>query len=215
MTHPHATKNPPCIYYIRHGETEWSQTGQHTGTTDIPLTENGRNEALELKSRLADVRFNHVFTSPRARAKETCAIVGLAERATTEPDLAEWNYGDYEGVRSVTIRETRPEWNIYRDGCPNGEMPLDICNRADRLIAHLTTLEGNIAMFSHGQFGVSFAMRWVGLPLEYARRFTLSTASLSILTFDPNHPDTRVIALWNYISPKRPVTKAHTPTLTK
>jgi probable phosphoglycerate mutase len=152
------------LYFIRHGETAWSLSGQHTGRTDIPLTAKGEDEARALIPWLGQVQFARVFSSPRRRARRTCELAGLGDRAELEPDLAEWDYGDYEGKLSSDIRARRPNWNIFRDGCPHGEMPGDISARADRLIARLYMVGGNTALFSHGQFGVALAARWIGLP---------------------------------------------------
>ena len=189
--------NPVQVYLIRHGETAWSLTGQHTGRTDIALTENGEAEARELAPRLALIRFSRVLVSPRLRARQTCALAGLAQECEIEPDLAEWDFGDYEGLLSADIRKTHPEWNAWRDGSPGGELPDDVSVRADRLIAHLNTMHGNVALFSHGQFGASLAARWIGLPIINGQHFVLHTASISRLSHDPAHPSLRVIALWN------------------
>ncbi|NCF85979.1 MAG: histidine phosphatase family protein [Verrucomicrobiaceae bacterium] len=187
----------PRIFYVRHGETEWTFTGQHTGLTDIPLTALGEDEVREWGQRLVNIPFDHVLTSPRQRARRTCELVGLCNDAETEADLAEWDYGDYEGMRSVDIRKEQPGWNVFRDGCPDGESPEEIAARADRLIARLRTMQGNIALFSHGQFGGVLAARWLGLSVVEAQHFTPSTASLSILSNNPHHPDVPVIELWN------------------
>jgi broad specificity phosphatase PhoE len=138
-----------------------------------------------------------VLSSPSQRARQTCELVGLNRVAEIDPDLAEWDYGDYEGRRSVDIRAGRTDWDIYRDGCPHGETPAHISTRADQLIARLCALEGNIALFSHGQFGGVLAARWIGLPIAEARHFLLGTASLSMLAFDPHHPEVPIIAVWN------------------
>jgi broad specificity phosphatase PhoE len=188
------------LYLIRHGQTAWSLSGQHTGRTDIPLTARGEDEAKGLALRLQAIPFAHVLTSPRQRARRTCELVGLGPAAEIEPDLAEWDYGDYEGVRSVDIRKMRADWNLFRDGCPNGETPAHVSARADRLIARLRQLDGNVALFSHGQFGSVLAARWIGLPPIEAQHFALGTASLSILGCDPHHPKVPVIALWNEAS---------------
>lgn len=187
------------LHLIRHGETEWSLSGQHTGRTDIALTPNGEDEARELGKYLRNISFAQVLTSPLKRAQQTCALTGLCKAPQIEPDLAELDYGDYEGRRSVDIRKERPDWNVYRDGCPNGEMPVQASNRADRLFSRLRALDGNIALFSHGQFGCVLAVRWIGLAVAEAQHFTLGTASLSIFTFDPHHPAVPVIALWNAV----------------
>lgn len=185
------------LYFIRHGETAWTLTGQHTGNTDLPLTAHGEDEARELGGRLSHIAFTHVLTSPRQRARLTCELAGLGETAEIEQDLAEWDYGDYEGKQSVDIRKDRPGWNVYRDGCPGGETPVQILGRADRLIQRLRGLGGNIALFSHGQFGAALAVRWIGLPVVAGQHFSLGETSLSILSNDPHHPEVPVIALWN------------------
>jgi len=182
---------------IRHGETEWSLSGQHTGRTDIPLTAHGEDEARELQPCLRQIRFARVLTSLRLRARRTCELAGLGPVAEIEPDLSEWDYGDYEGRRSEDIRTGRPGWNIFRDGCPRGEAPAEISDRADRLIAGLQALQGNVALFSHGQFGAVLATRWIGLPVIDGQHFPLGAASLSILAHNPGHPGVRAIELWN------------------
>jgi probable phosphoglycerate mutase len=187
---------PLRLYLIRHGETEWSLSGQHTGRTDIPLTAHGEDEARELQPCLRPIRFARVLTSPRQRARRTCELADFGS-AEIEPDLAEWDYGDYEGRRSEDIRKGRPGWNIFRDGCPRGEAPAEISGRADRLIARLQALQGNVALFSHGQFGAVLAVRWIGLPVIDGQHFPLGAASLSILAHDPRHPEVRAIELWN------------------
>lgn len=188
---------PLRLYLIRHGETEWSLSGRHTGRTDLPLTQNGEDEARILGKHLRDIQFSHVLTSPLQRARQTSALVGLDRNPKIEPDLVEWDYGDYEGRRSVDIRKERPDWNVFRDGCPHGEMPTQIADRADRLFARLRTLEGNIALFSHGQFGGVLAARWIGLTVIEAQHFPLGTVSIGIFAFDPHHPTVPTIALWN------------------
>jgi probable phosphoglycerate mutase len=188
------------LYLIRHGQTEWSLSGQHTGRTDLPLTEQGEQDARDLATRIRAVRFSCVFTSPRQRARRTCELVGLDAVAQREPDLAEWDYGDYEGQRSEDIRKERPDWNLFRDGCPRGESPLQVSERADRVIARLRAVEGNTAIFSHGHFGRVLAARWIGLPVSHAQHFLLSTASLSILGYEHNLAEEFAILLWNSVS---------------
>jgi broad specificity phosphatase PhoE len=187
----------PRLYLIRHGETEWSLSGRHTGSTDMPLTAHGEDEARDLRPCLRPIRFARVMTSPRQRARRTCELAGLGSAVEIEPDLSEWDYGDYEGQRSVDICEGRPNWIVFRDGCPHGEMPAEISDRADRLIARLQALEGNVALFSHGQFGAVLAARWIGLPAIDGQHFPLGAASLSILAHNPDHPEVRFIELWN------------------
>ena len=185
------------LYFIRHGQTEWSVSGQHTGRTEILLTAQGEDQARELAPWLRQIHFARVLTSPRERARRTCALAGLGKRAEIEQDLQEWDYGDYEGKLSLDIRKQRPGWDVFRDGCTGGEMPKQVAARADRLIAHLCTMDGQVALFSHGEFGLALAARWIGLPVIDAQHFLLDTASLSILGYNPAHPAMRVIALWN------------------
>lgn len=188
---------PISLFLIRHGETQWSLSRHHTGRTDIPLTENGEDQARELAHCFHDIKFTHVLTSPRQRAQRTCELAGLGAAARIELDLAEWDYGDYEGQRSVDIRKQRTDWNLFRDGCPNGEMPAQVSERADRLIAKLRILDGNVALFSHGQFGSVLAARWIGFPLVEAQHFAFGPASFGILGHDPHHPEIANIQLWN------------------
>lgn len=188
---------PLNLYLFRHGQTEWSLSGRHTGSTDIPLTKQGEYEARALLPWVNQIKFDHVLTSPRQRAKQTCELVGLGRDAEIEPDLAEWDYGNYEGKLSSEIRKERPDWNIFRDGCPHGEMPEQVSARADRLIARLTIMTGNVALFSHGHFLPALTVRWLGLAISEGEHLQLGTASLSILGYNPSHPDTRVISLWN------------------
>ena len=185
---------------MRHGETAWALTGQHTGRTDLPLTPNGETEARALAAPLRNVTFDHVFTSPRQRARRTCELAGFAAHAVIEPDLAEWDYGDYDGLTQDQIRATRPDWDIYRHGCPGGESPEQITARADRLIARLGTMTGRVAAFSHGHFGRVLGVRWIGLPLDSARHFAVHTASYAVLERDAGR--TRIIQ-WN-LTPGRP-----------
>ena len=188
------------LYLIRHGETARSLSGQHTGRTDIPLTEQGEQDARKLAEPLRAVKFSRVFTSPLQRARRTCELAGLGEVAEIEPDLVEWDYGDYEGQFSIDTRKKRPDWNLFRDGCPGGESPAQVSERADSLIARLRMLEGNIAIFSHAQVGRVLAARWIGLPVGQAQHFLLSTASLSILGYEHDMAEEPAILLWNAVS---------------
>ena len=185
------------LYLIRHGETAWSLSGRHTGRTDIPLTPNGEDEARELGKLLQDIPFAHVLTSPLRRALQTCGLAGLDNTPEIEPCLAEWDYGEYEGQRTEHILRVRPIWNLFHYGCPGGEAPADVSDRADRLIARLRAREGNIALFSHGHFGRVLAARWIGLPVRGAQHVLLDTASLSILGYEHDQLELPVIALWN------------------
>ena len=189
---------PLRLFLIRHGETEWTLTGQHTGRTDLALTSRGGDQARSLEPILRAIPFDSVFTSPARRTQETCALAGLGGSAEIEPDLAEWDYGEYEGRTSPEIRKDQPGWNVFRDGCPGGESVAGVTLRADRLITRATALPGNVALFSSGQFGCSLAARWIGLSILQAQHLLMSTASISILAHNPAHPELRVIAHWNH-----------------
>ena len=182
------------IFLIRHGETEWSVSGQHTGITDIPLTEKGRNVARLLKPVLAKENFTFVLTSPLKRALETCELAGFGERAEIDRNLMEWNYGEYEGLTPKQIHAKAPGWMIFRDGCPGGEKPGEVGARADRLIERVRNQEGNIAFFAHGHLFRVFAARWLGLPPESGRHFLLDTATLNILGY---YRDIPAVKRWN------------------
>jgi probable phosphoglycerate mutase len=185
------------LFLVRHGQTEWSLTGQHTGRSDIPLTEQGEAEARSVAPLLSSVSFSHVFSSPLQRARQTCDLAGLGDQVEILPDLAEWDYGAYEGLRTPEIRQQKPGWNIFRDGCPQGESAAQMTARMDRLIAHLKTLSGDVALFAHGHVGCVLATRWLGQALTEAGHFPLATASLSVLTLDPKHANVPIIAAWN------------------
>jgi len=187
----------PTIYLARHGETAWTLTGQHTGLTDLPLTPNGEAEAARLATRLAELHAEVIYTSPLQRASKTCAIAGLAPTAIIDPDLVEWDYGDYEGLRSPEIRALNPTWKLFRDGAPNGESVEAASNRADRVIARLRSNPVNHLLFSSGHFLRVLATRWLGLPLGlHCLSFQLNTASLSALSYEHNF-DRPVVSLWN------------------
>ena len=187
------------LYLIRHGQTEWSLSGQHTGQTDLPLTPEGETQASQLTRLLAGIEFNEILISPLQRARRTCELSGLGNNPQIEPDLVEWNYGQYEGLTSAEIEKHEPHWNLFRDGAPGGETASDISARADRLISRLKTTTGNIALFSHGHFFCALAMRWIGLPVLSASHLELSTSSVSILGFAAHHPETPVISGWNAV----------------
>ena len=189
----------PTLFVVRHGETEWTLTGQHTGITDLSLTPAGQDQARQLAPWLGSVQFAHILSSPRLRARQTCDAAGLGSNPPTEPDLAEWDYGAYEGRRSAEIQAEKPGWNGFIDGYPGGESPAQISDRADRLIARLAKLAGNIALFSHGHMSAILIARWAGLEVRAAEHFPLSTASLSILATSPSHPKTRTITLLNAV----------------
>ena len=186
----------PAVYLARHGETSWSLSGQHTGLTDLPLTTRGEQNARRLSERLQGVAFAKVFTSPLQRAARTCELAGFGPRAERDPDLLEWNYGRYEGRTSADIHRERPEWDLFRDGCPEGESPDEIAVRADRVVDRVRAIEGDVLLFSSGHFLRVLAARWLGLPPGAGRCFFLGTASLSELGYE--HTRSRpVIRLWN------------------
>ena len=186
----------PEVYLARHGETAWTRTGQHTGRTDIPLTARGERQARSLAQRLTGVGFTRVLTSPLARALRTCALAGFGGQAEIDPDLQEWDYGQYEGRRTADIRQERPGWDLFRDGCPGGESVEAVGARADRVLARLRAVEGNVVVFSHGHILRVLAAHWLGLPAGAARYFGLSPAALSILGYEHTR-DEPALRLWN------------------
>lgn len=193
----------PRVFLARHGETAWSLSGQHTGTTDIPLTARGERNAEMLGTRLAGNTFMEVWSSPRQRAVRTAQLAGFGDRLRIEPDLAEWDYGAYEGRKTVDIRKERPDWFLFRDGCPGGETPEQVGARADRVIARLRSLKGDALLFAHGHILRVLGARWLQLPPADARIFYLSTASLSILGYE-HDLDRPVFRLWNDDSHVKP-----------
>jgi broad specificity phosphatase PhoE len=187
----------PVVYLARHGETAWSLSGQHTGLTDLPLTERGERTARRLEERLKGLTFAKVFTSPLQRASRTCELAGFGTVAEVDRDLVEWNYGQYEGRRGAEIRAERPDWQLFRDGCPGGESPNQVATRADRVVSRVRAVQGDVLIFTSGHFMRVLAARWLGLePTQNSRYFMLSTASLSALGYeqDLSRP---VIRLWN------------------
>ncbi len=187
----------PIIYLARHGETVWSLTGQHTGLTDLPLTERGERNACRLRERLGGLTFAKVFTSPLQRAVRTCALAGYGSAAEIDRDLLEWNYGQYEGCRTAEVRAERPDWQLFRDGCPGGEMPGEVAARADHVVSRVRAVRDNVLLFSSGHFIRVLAARWIGIDATLnARAFMLSTASLSALGYE-NELSRPVIRLWN------------------
>jgi probable phosphoglycerate mutase len=186
----------PVIYLARHGETAWSLTGQHAGLVDLPLTEHGERNARRLGERLQGLAFVKVFTSPLQRVSRTCERAGFKAAALVDPDLLEWNYGDYEGKTTEEILKERPGWQMYRDGYPGGESAEQVGARADRVVSRVRAIEGNILLFSSGHFLRVLAARWLGLGPEAGRFFLLSTASLSALGYEDNRSQP-VIRLWD------------------
>jgi broad specificity phosphatase PhoE len=190
------SENFPLTYLARHGETAWSLTGQHTGRTDLPLTERGERNALRLGKRLAGLVFAKVFTSPLRRAVRTCELAGFGAVAEVVPNLAEWNYGEYEGRRTVEIQVKRPDWQLFRDGCPGGESPGQVGQRADRVVRRLREIKGDVLIFSSGHFLRVLAARWLGLEPIAGQYFVLRTASLSALGYE-NALSRPVIEFWD------------------
>ena len=187
----------PVIYIARHGETAWTITGQHTGLTDLPLTPQGEANAGRLSDRLRGLEFAKVFTSPLQRAMRTCALAGFGPVAEVDSDLVEWNYGEYEGLRTVDIRAQRPGWELFRDGSPGGESPAQVIERADNVWRRVRDVPGNVLLFSSGHFIRVLAARWIGLePSVHSMSFLLSTASLSAVGYDRDL-SRPVIRLWN------------------
>jgi probable phosphoglycerate mutase len=188
--------NLPSVYLARHGETAWTITGQHTGLTDLPLTERGECNATRLRERLGGLTFAKVFTSPLKRATRTCELAGFASVAHLDRDLVEWDYGDYEGRLTADILAERPQWELFRDGCPGGESPRQVAARADRLVERVRAVAGDVLLFSSGHFLRMLAARWTGLDTLRARSLMLGTASLSALGYE--HSLSRpAIRLWN------------------
>lgn len=185
------------IFLIRHGETPWSLSGQHTGNTDMALTERGERQAAMLGERLRSQRFSAVFTSPLQRARRTCELAGLGGTAQIEQGLREWNYGEYEGLTSKQIRAKRANWDVFRDGCPGGESPQQMSARVDGVIALLRALSGTVAVFSHGHCLRSLAVRWIELPIVNGRNFGLAAGAVSQLGFEHHSPEEPAIELWN------------------
>lgn len=184
------------IYLARHGETAWSITGQHTGLSDLPLTEQGERNARRLGDRLAELTFERILTSPLQRARRTCELAGFGKAAELNHNLVEWNYGDYEGLRTLEILSRRPDWELFRDGCPGGESPGQIGARADAVLNDLRAINGNVLVFSSGHFLRVLAARWLALAPAAARFLMLGTASLSVLGYE-NFLSRPAIQLWN------------------
>jgi broad specificity phosphatase PhoE len=184
----------PQVYLMRHGETQWSLSGQHTGITDLPLTENGRKMAKLLGPALSKETFSLVLTSPLERARKTCELAGFGDRAEIDRDLMEWNYGEYEGLTQEQIQARAPGWMIFTDGCPGGESPEQVAARVDRVIARVRSVKGHAALFAHGHFFKVFAARWLGLSVATGCHFVLDTATLSVLSY---YRDIPAVKRWN------------------
>jgi probable phosphoglycerate mutase len=186
----------PVVYLARHGDTAWTHSGQHTGRTDLPLTEDGERNARQLGERLKGMTFAKVLTSPLQRAARTCELAGFGAVAELAPDLLEWDYGQFEGLRSAEILRDRPDWQLFRDGCPGGESPTQVGERADRVIESVRAIAGTVLLFSSGHFLRVLAARWLALEPAGGRYFVLSTASLSALGYEHNLSQP-VIRLWD------------------
>lgn len=186
----------PQLFLLRHGGTAWSKTGQHTGRTDLALTEEGESEARAAAARLAKLKVEKVFVSPLRRAVQTADLGGLGGRSELEPDLMEWDYGSYEGLKTSEIQQRVPGWNLFRDGCPNGEDAAQVGARADRVIGKVRGLNASCLVVAHGHLLRVLAARWLGLPATGGELFTLGTVSLSALAYD-HSAEEPVIALWN------------------
>jgi len=186
----------PVVYLARHGETAWSLTGQHTGLTDLPLTERGERNARSLGERLSGLTIAKVFTSPLQRAVRTCQLAGFSDSSEVDPNLVEWNYGKYEGRRSADIHAERPDWQLFRDGCPGGESPEQVGLRADNVVSRVRAVQGDVLLFSSGHFLRVLAARWLGLEPAAGRYFLLGTASLSALGYEHRRSEP-VICLWD------------------
>ena len=187
-------KSPGEVVLIRHGETEWTLSGQHTGRTDIPLTERGRKQARLLEPLLSTANFALVLSSPLQRARETCELAGLGPRMGIEPDLMEWDYGEYEGITSKEIKRTAPNWTVFTDGCPGGETPEQVGARVDRLIHRIRPIAGRVALFAHGHLLRVFVSRWIGLPPSAGQHFLLDTSTVGVLGYYQGVP---AVKRWN------------------
>jgi probable phosphoglycerate mutase len=184
------------VFLVRHGETEWTITGKLTGRADVPLTARGVSEAERAGEELRGLPFTRVFTSPQSRARQTCERAGFGDRAELDPDLLEWDYGSYQGMRTEDVRRERPGWSLFRDGCPGGESPEAIGERADRVVARLREEGGRVLLFSHGHFLRALGARWIGQPVLIGRHLYLSTAALSVLGYE-HTLESAVLRLWN------------------
>jgi len=182
------------IYIVRHGATEWSESGQHTSFTDLPLLEKGRKQAAEVAGKLAGHDFALVLTSPLRRARETCELAGFGDQAQVDDDLVEWNYGEYEGLTTPQIRERNPSWNLWTEGCPGGESPAEIGARVDRVIERMRAADGDALAFAHGHVLRVFTARWLEMDVAAGARFKLAAAGLGELGYER---ETQVMERWS------------------
>jgi broad specificity phosphatase PhoE len=188
----------PQVYLARHGETAWTLSGQHTGLTDLPLTPRGEANANRLGERLREISFAKVFTSPLQRASRTCELAGIGAAPEVDPDLVEWDYGRYEGLKTADILDQKPDWDLFRDGCPDGESPTAVSARADRVISRIRAVTGDVLLFSHGHFLRVLAAGWLGLDADFGRYLLLNTSAVCVLGYEHNMSEP-VIRLWNDI----------------
>jgi probable phosphoglycerate mutase len=193
----------PRLFLTRHGDTAWTESKQHTGRTDLPLLERGEEHARQLGGQLARYSFTRVLTSPLQRASKTCELAGYGAVAQVDPDLVEWDYGRFEGLRTDEILREQPGWELFRDGCPGGESPGDVAARADRFIAKVRGASGDALAFSSGHMIRMIAARWLGLPPPAGRYFLCRPASVGVLAFEHRNRDEPVLALWNYVREPR------------
>jgi broad specificity phosphatase PhoE len=193
----------PKLYLARHGDTAWTDSHQHTGRTDLPLNERGEEHARQLGERLQGFSFARVCTSPLQRASKTCELAGFGAGAEVDPDLVEWDYGRFEGKVTSDVLKEQPGWELYRDGCPEGESPGDVAMRADRFIARVHGIAGDVLAFSSGHIIRMIAARWLGLPPAAGRFFFCDPASVGVLGFEHNSSDQPILRLWNYVSQPR------------
>lgn len=202
----------PRLFLARHGDTAWTDSRQRTGRTDLPLNEHGEEHARQLRERLQRFSFARVFTSPLQRASKTCELAGFGTVAETDSDLVEWDYGRFEGKLTVGIQAEHPGWELYRDGCPEGESPTEVAGRADRFIARVRGIDGDTLAFSSGHIIRMIAARWLGLPPSAGRFFFCRPASVGVLAFEHASRDEPIIGLWNYIAQSRdePFSREHT-----
>jgi len=193
----------PRLFLARHGDTAWTESRQHTGRTDLPLNERGEERARQLGERLRRFSFACVFTSPLQRASKTCALAGFGDLAQVDPDLVEWDYGRFEGKLTSDILKERPGWEMFRDGCPDGESPQDVAARADRFVSRVRGLDGNVLAFSSAHIIRMIAARWLGLPPGAGRFFFCRPASVGVLAFEHNSGEEPIIGVWNYVTHPR------------
>jgi probable phosphoglycerate mutase len=189
----------PRLFLARHGDTEWTDSRRRTGRTDLPLNERGEKRARQIGERLRQFSFARVFTSPLQRASRTCVLAGFGDVAETDADLVEWDYGNFEGMRTAEIHKDRPDWELFRDGCPGGETPQDVARRADRFISLVQGFDGDVLAFSSGHIIRMIAARWLGLPPGTGRFFYCRPASVGVLGFEHESKNEPIIGLWNFV----------------